>query len=178
MGPRQVISTELARATIRILISWSELKYCLFLAFGRGSVLRIPISRLSISTSPDSPSPPESYLYMETTPCKILSSTAPTITGYSSDGNLSNYVSYISEISFHTHLFEDHAVIHGHGPLLSVYKKAAPPLNKGTQAEHTLQLSFELFYPQSLPWSDHHAGGILSGLAPALHLCSSVQVAL
>ncbi|GFS28929.1 hypothetical protein Acr_00g0004700 [Actinidia rufa] len=33
--PRQVISTELARATIRILLRWSELKYCLFLAFGR-----------------------------------------------------------------------------------------------------------------------------------------------
>ncbi|GFY87779.1 hypothetical protein Acr_05g0014180 [Actinidia rufa] len=52
----------------------------------------------------------------------------------------------------------------------SIYKKAAPPLNKGTQAEHTLQLSFELFYSPSLPWSDHHAGGVLSGLAPALHL--------
>ncbi|GFS46012.1 hypothetical protein Acr_00g0099570 [Actinidia rufa] len=108
--PRQVIYTELARATIRVLLRWSELKYCLFLAFGRGSVLRIPISRL--------PSPPESYLYMETTPCEILSSTAPTITGYSLDSNLTNYVSYISEISFHTHPSEDHAVIHGHGPLL------------------------------------------------------------
>ncbi|GFS34966.1 hypothetical protein Acr_00g0037010 [Actinidia rufa] len=32
MGPLQVISTELARATIRILISWSELKYCYYLA--------------------------------------------------------------------------------------------------------------------------------------------------
>ncbi|GFS37189.1 hypothetical protein Acr_00g0050520 [Actinidia rufa] len=54
----------------------------------------------------------------------------------------------------------------------SVYKKAAPPLNKGTHAQYTLQLSFELFYPPSLPWSDHHVGGVLSGLAPALRLCS------
>ncbi|GFZ21709.1 granulin repeat cysteine protease family protein [Actinidia rufa] len=38
-------------------------------------------------------------------------------------------------------------------------------------AEHTLQLSSELFYPLSLPWSDHHAGGALSGLAPAFYLC-------
>ncbi|GFZ09061.1 hypothetical protein Acr_20g0008690 [Actinidia rufa] len=50
MEPRQAVSTELARATIRILISWSELKYCLLLALGRGRVLRISISRLSIST--------------------------------------------------------------------------------------------------------------------------------
>ncbi|GFY86953.1 hypothetical protein Acr_05g0005920 [Actinidia rufa] len=43
----------------------------------------------------------------------------PTITGYSPDGNLSDYVSYISEISFHTHPSEDHAVTHGHGrPLI------------------------------------------------------------
>ncbi|GFZ14708.1 hypothetical protein Acr_24g0008980 [Actinidia rufa] len=33
--PRQVIYTELARATIRVLLRWSELKYCFFLAFGR-----------------------------------------------------------------------------------------------------------------------------------------------
>ncbi|GFZ12957.1 hypothetical protein Acr_23g0013420 [Actinidia rufa] len=50
MEPRQAVSTELARATIRILISWSELKYYLLLALGRGRVLRISISRLSIST--------------------------------------------------------------------------------------------------------------------------------
>ncbi|GFZ05305.1 hypothetical protein Acr_17g0008770 [Actinidia rufa] len=41
------------------------------------------------------------------TPHHEILSTAPTITGYSPDGNLSNYVSYISEISFHTHPSED-----------------------------------------------------------------------
>ncbi|GFY96746.1 hypothetical protein Acr_11g0010520 [Actinidia rufa] len=57
---------------------------------------------------------------METTPCEILSFTTPTITGYSPDGNLSDYVSYISEISFHTHPSEDHAVTHGHGRPLRI----------------------------------------------------------
>ncbi|GFZ18422.1 hypothetical protein Acr_27g0001610 [Actinidia rufa] len=47
MGPRQAVSTELARATIRILISWSELKYCLLLALGRGRplIVRGPVPR-------------------------------------------------------------------------------------------------------------------------------------
>ncbi|PSR88215.1 Subtilisin-like protease [Actinidia chinensis var. chinensis] len=36
----------------------------------------------------------------------------------------------------------------------------------------------ELFYLLSSPWSDLHAGGVLSGLAPAIYLCSSVQVTL
>ncbi|GFS34118.1 hypothetical protein Acr_00g0032340 [Actinidia rufa] len=96
MEPRQAISTELAQ----------EPKCSLLLALGRGRVLRISIS------------PPESYLYMKTTPCEIFSVTTPTIKGYSPDGNLPNYVSYISEISFHTYPSEDLAVIHGHGPLL------------------------------------------------------------
>ncbi|GFS34120.1 hypothetical protein Acr_00g0032360 [Actinidia rufa] len=87
MEPRQAISTELAQ----------EPKCSLLLALGRGRVLRISIS------------PPESYLYMETTPCEIFSVTTP-ITGYSSDGNLPNYVSYISEISFHTYPSEDLAI--------------------------------------------------------------------
>ncbi|GFZ19984.1 cytochrome P450, family 79, subfamily B, polypeptide 2 [Actinidia rufa] len=57
---------------------------------------------------------------METIHCEIFSTTIPTITGYSPDGNLPNYVSYISEISFHTHPSEDHAVTHGHGrPLIA-----------------------------------------------------------
>ncbi|GFZ11327.1 hypothetical protein Acr_22g0007250 [Actinidia rufa] len=45
--PRQVIYTELARATIRVLLRWSELKYCLFLAFGRGRplIVRGPVPR-------------------------------------------------------------------------------------------------------------------------------------
>ncbi|GFY84700.1 hypothetical protein Acr_03g0014740 [Actinidia rufa] len=133
---------------------------------GRGRVLGL------INPHLQTPSPPESYLYMETTPCEILSSTAPTITGYSPDGNLSNYVSYISEISFHTHPSEDHAVIHGHGPLLRLQKGRSPIKQRytHTHAQYTLQLSFELFYPRSSPWSDHHAGGVLSGLTPALHL--------
>ncbi|GFS30388.1 hypothetical protein Acr_00g0011620 [Actinidia rufa] len=60
-------------------------------------------------------SPPDSYLYAHR---EIFSSTTPTITGYSPDGNLPNYVSSISEISFHTYPSEDLAVIHGHSPLL------------------------------------------------------------
>ncbi|GFY83190.1 hypothetical protein Acr_02g0014300 [Actinidia rufa] len=42
----------------------------------------------------------------------------------------------------------------------------------------TLQLSSELFYLLSSPWSDLYAGGILSSLAPAVYYRSSVQVAL
>ncbi|GFZ09311.1 hypothetical protein Acr_20g0011190 [Actinidia rufa] len=84
-----------------------ELGYCLLLAIGRGKIL----GNLHQN-------PPESYLYMETIHCEIFSTTIPTITGYSPDGNLPNYVSYISEISFHTHPSEDHAMTHGHGPLL------------------------------------------------------------
>ncbi|GFZ13231.1 hypothetical protein Acr_23g0016160 [Actinidia rufa] len=116
MELRQVISTGLARATIGVLItqlSSQEPEYCLLLRprpWGEVEYLESP--------PPDSPSPPESYLYMKTTPCEILSFTTPIITGYSPDGNLSNYVSYISEISFHTHPSGDLAVIHGHGPLL------------------------------------------------------------
>ncbi|GFS30390.1 hypothetical protein Acr_00g0011640 [Actinidia rufa] len=49
-------------------------------------------------------SPPDSYLYAHR---EIFSSTTPTITGYSPDGNLPNYVFYISEISFHTYPSED-----------------------------------------------------------------------
>ncbi|GFZ00594.1 hypothetical protein Acr_14g0002290 [Actinidia rufa] len=55
---------------------------------------------------------------METIHYEIFSITTPTIAGYPPDGNLSNYVSYISAISFHTYPSKDLAVIHGHGPLL------------------------------------------------------------
>ncbi|GFY87355.1 hypothetical protein Acr_05g0009940 [Actinidia rufa] len=68
---------------------------------------------------------------METTPCEILFSTAPTITGYSPDGNLFNYVSYISEISFHTHPSGDLAVIHGHDPLLHLLKGRSSIIQRG-----------------------------------------------
>ncbi|GFY93718.1 hypothetical protein Acr_09g0001640 [Actinidia rufa] len=44
--------------------------------------------------------------------------------------------------------------------------------------EHTPYFSSELFHLLSSRWSDRHAGGVLSGLAPALYFCSSVQVAL
>ncbi|GFZ09934.1 hypothetical protein Acr_21g0005330 [Actinidia rufa] len=44
-------------------------------------------------------------------------------------------------------------------------------------AQHTPQFSSELFHLLSSPWSDLHAGGVLSGLAPALYFCPSVQVA-
>ncbi|GFZ06625.1 hypothetical protein Acr_18g0007950 [Actinidia rufa] len=50
MEPRQVISIELARATSEYSSDRPEPKYCLLLALGRGRVLRISISRLSIST--------------------------------------------------------------------------------------------------------------------------------
>ncbi|GFY96163.1 hypothetical protein Acr_11g0004690 [Actinidia rufa] len=59
----------------------------------------------------------------------------------------------------------------------SIYKKATPPSFQ-RYAQQTLQLSSEPFYLLSSPWSDLHAGGVLSGLAPALYFCSSVQVAL
>ncbi|GFY80831.1 hypothetical protein Acr_01g0006400 [Actinidia rufa] len=84
-----------------------ELGYCLLLAIGRGKILRI----LEGSGG-------DFHLYMDTIHCEIFSTTIPTITGYSPDGNLPNYVSYISEISFHTYPSKDLAVIHGHGPLL------------------------------------------------------------
>ncbi|GFS31566.1 hypothetical protein Acr_00g0018130 [Actinidia rufa] len=45
-------------------------------------------------------------------------------------------------------------------------------------AQHTPQLSSELFNLLSSPWSDLYAEGVLSGLAPAVYFCSSVQVAL
>ncbi|GFZ00651.1 hypothetical protein Acr_14g0002860 [Actinidia rufa] len=51
----------------------------------------------------------------------------------------------------------------------SVYKKAAPPLNKGTQAEHTLHLSSGLFYPVIALGLITTPEEFLSGLAPALH---------
>ncbi|GFY88645.1 hypothetical protein Acr_06g0005850 [Actinidia rufa] len=104
MGSHQAVSTELARATLRVLVRSPEPKYCSSSPLGEVEHL-------------GSLSPPESSLYMETAPCEILSFTTPTIAGYSPDGNLSNYVSYISEISFHTHPSGDLAVIHGHGPL-------------------------------------------------------------
>ncbi|GFS32867.1 hypothetical protein Acr_00g0025180 [Actinidia rufa] len=137
MEPRQVISTELARATIGVLIN-----------------------------SPRA---------------RILSSTAPTITGYSPDGNLFNYVSYISEISFHTHSSEDLAVIHGHGPLLLSIKRPLPhyaKVRKKHALRHTPHSTVLLRATLLSHWSDLHAGGVLSGLAPAVYICSSVQVAL
>ncbi|GFY96917.1 hypothetical protein Acr_11g0012230 [Actinidia rufa] len=76
MEPRQTVSTELARATIRIFINWSELKYCLLLALGRGRVLRISISRLSISTrilSIHGNYPLRDSLLHDTNNCGILS---------------------------------------------------------------------------------------------------------
>ncbi|GFZ01088.1 peptidyl-prolyl cis-trans isomerase [Actinidia rufa] len=101
METRQVISTELARATLRVLVRSPRAKV-------------LPPSRaLGEVEYLGSPSPPESSLYMETAPCEILSFTTPTIAGYSPDGNLSNYVSYISEISFHTHPSGDLAGIVG-----------------------------------------------------------------
>ncbi|GFZ20875.1 hypothetical protein Acr_29g0000370 [Actinidia rufa] len=72
-----------------------------FLAFGRGRALGL----INLHQNP-----PESYLYMETIHREILSSTTPTITRYSPDGNLPNRVSYISEISFHTYPSKDLAV--------------------------------------------------------------------
>ncbi|GFZ03420.1 hypothetical protein Acr_16g0000440 [Actinidia rufa] len=78
--PRQAVSTELARATVRILISWSELKYCLLLALGRGRVLRISISRLSISTrilSIHGNYPLRDSLLRDTNNCGILSRWQP-----------------------------------------------------------------------------------------------------
>ncbi|GFZ06659.1 hypothetical protein Acr_18g0008290 [Actinidia rufa] len=56
MEPRQAVSTELARATIRILISWSELKYCLLLALGRAASRNLP--RPSASSPPGNRSHP------------------------------------------------------------------------------------------------------------------------
>ncbi|GFY87534.1 hypothetical protein Acr_05g0011730 [Actinidia rufa] len=109
MGPRQVISIELAIATFRVLVRSPEPKRCLLLALGRGRILGL----IDLHQNP-----PESSLYMEIIHCEIFSITTPTITGYPPDGNLPNYVSYISEISFHTHPSGDLAVIHGHGPLL------------------------------------------------------------
>ncbi|GFS34349.1 ENTH/VHS family protein [Actinidia rufa] len=53
-----------------------------------------------------------------------------------------------------------------------------PPRPWARYAQYTLQLSSEPFYLLSSPWSDLHAGGVLSGLAPAVYFCSSVQVAL
>ncbi|GFY87155.1 hypothetical protein Acr_05g0007940 [Actinidia rufa] len=96
MEPRQAISIELAQS--QSAISSSPLAEVEYLA--RSSPTRI----LSIHGN---------YPLRDS-----LSITTPTITGYSPDGNLSNYVSYISEISFHTYPSEDLAVIHGHGPLL------------------------------------------------------------
>ncbi|GFS40522.1 hypothetical protein Acr_00g0069100 [Actinidia rufa] len=93
MEPRQAISIELAQS--QSVVSSSPL----------GEVEYLGLDQ----------SPPDSYLYAHR---EILSSTTPTITGYSPDGNLPNYISYISEISFHTYPSEDLAVIHGHGPLL------------------------------------------------------------
>ncbi|GFZ06494.1 hypothetical protein Acr_18g0006640 [Actinidia rufa] len=105
MEPRQVISplSSLEPPSESTHMSSPRAKVLSPPRLGRGRVLGL------INPHLQTPSPPESYLYMETTPCEILSSTAPTITGYSPDGNLSNYVSYISEISFHTHPSEDHA---------------------------------------------------------------------
>ncbi|GFZ09052.1 hypothetical protein Acr_20g0008600 [Actinidia rufa] len=94
-------------------------EYSSELAQSQSAVSSSPLGEVEyLESPPDSPSPQNPIYTWKTTPCEILSSTAPTITGYSPDGNLSNYVSYISEISFHTNLSEDHAVIHGHGPLL------------------------------------------------------------
>ncbi|GFZ06794.1 hypothetical protein Acr_18g0009640 [Actinidia rufa] len=59
----------------------------------------------------------------------------------------------------------------------SLFGEVAPPLCKGT-LNILLQHSSKLFYLLSSPWSDLHAGGVLSGLAPAIYFCSSVQVAL
>ncbi|GFZ18414.1 hypothetical protein Acr_27g0001530 [Actinidia rufa] len=80
MEPRQAVSTELARATVGILISWSELKYCFLLAQGRGRVLRISISRLSISTrilSIHGNYPLRDSLLHDTNNCGILSRWQP-----------------------------------------------------------------------------------------------------
>ncbi|GFZ07452.1 hypothetical protein Acr_19g0003890 [Actinidia rufa] len=57
----------------------------------------------------------------------------------------------------------------------SVYKRPLPPSFKGML---NIELSSESFYLLSSPWPDLHAGVVLSGLAPAVYLCSSVQVAL
>ncbi|GFS36576.1 hypothetical protein Acr_00g0046770 [Actinidia rufa] len=102
-----------------------ESKYCLLLALGRGRVLRIAISRLHLQTLHLHQNP----LYTWKLPLARFSLffTTPTIAGYSPDGNLSNYVSYISEISFHTHPSEDLAVIRGHGSLLTPFIKRPLP---------------------------------------------------
>ncbi|GFS42902.1 hypothetical protein Acr_00g0082420 [Actinidia rufa] len=71
MEPRQAASTELGRATIRILISWSELKYCLLLALGRGRILRISISTRILSIHGNYPL--RDSLLHDTNNCGILS---------------------------------------------------------------------------------------------------------
>ncbi|GFZ21700.1 hypothetical protein Acr_29g0008620 [Actinidia rufa] len=114
---------------------------------------------------------------------RIFSSTTPTITGYSPDGNLPDYVSYISEISFHTYPSEDLAVIHV-SYISEIYfhtypfedlardpwtrlitpsiKKAAPPSFKGTL--NTLHNSLQSYFTYY-----HHIGLIatLEGVGAA-----------
>ncbi|GFS31397.1 hypothetical protein Acr_00g0017070 [Actinidia rufa] len=58
----------------------------------------------------------------------------------------------------------------------SVYKKAAPHYSKVCSTHSTIL--FRAILPAVIAWSNRHAGGVLSGLAPALYFGSSVQVAL
>ncbi|GFY98465.1 hypothetical protein Acr_12g0010060 [Actinidia rufa] len=164
--PRQVISTELARATIRVLYELAQSQSAAPPRLWRGRILGL----INLHQNP-----PESYLYMETIHYEIFSTTIPTITGYSPDA-ISPIMSLYLRISFHTHPSEDHAVTHGTAITPSI-KKAAPPLNKGTHAHILYNFSFELFI-------HGHCLGLITtpeGFKrprPALHLCSSVQVAL
>ncbi|GFZ09317.1 hypothetical protein Acr_20g0011250 [Actinidia rufa] len=56
------------------------------------------VARQCFISAMKTPFPPESYLYMETTPYEILSFTTPTITGYSPDGNLSDCLLYLRDL--------------------------------------------------------------------------------
>ncbi|GFS38916.1 hypothetical protein Acr_00g0060170 [Actinidia rufa] len=119
MEPRQAVSTELARATIGVLISSP-----------RARVLSPPRPWARYNTWNLHQNPPESYLYRETIHCEIFSITTPTITGYPPDGNLPDYVSYIPEISSHTHPSEDLARPRP-GPLLLFVCAGRPLIVRG-----------------------------------------------
>ncbi|GFZ21098.1 hypothetical protein Acr_29g0002600 [Actinidia rufa] len=72
----------------------------------------------------------------------------------------SYFISDIRGISFYTYLSEDLPNLLNDSPF-SIYKKGRSPI-------------IESLYS---PWSDSHAGGVLSGLTPASNVCPSAQVA-